>query len=158
MAMDVSRANAQAANLSSCSSELNRAMNLLNSYKSNILNNYQSSEVPSIVSEINSIIKLINGAMNELNSVGNAVRTSAKNIRNQELTRIRAAQNALNAAKASLDNLTKRRKRLNEQMRYITDQNELNKFRKQQLILNKQILDAQRKYNKCYSELQAARR
>ena len=67
MAMDVSRANAQAANLSSCSSELNRALNLLNSYKSNILNNYQSSEVPSIISEINSIIKLINGAMNELN-------------------------------------------------------------------------------------------
>ena len=156
MAMDVSRANAQAANLSSCSSELNRALNLLNSY--NILNNYQSSEVPSIISEINSIIKLINGAMNELNSVGNAVRTSAKNIRNQELARIRAAQNALNAAKATLDNLIKRRKRLNEQMRYITDQNELNKFRKQQLILNKQILDAQRKYNKCYSELQAARR
>lgn len=158
MAMDVSRANTQAAKLVSYSSELNRAINLLNSYKSSISKNYQSSEVSSIISEINSIIALIKGAMNDLNSVSNDVRSTAKNIRNQELARIRAAQAAVDRAKSVLDNLNKKKRRLNDHMRYITDQNELNNLRKQQIILTKQIYDAQKKYSACLSELQAARR
>ncbi len=158
MAMNVSQANRQASQLSSYRTDIARAVSNLDNYKVIIQSNYKSIEVGYILNEIAGIRSQLIRAMNELDAIGSDVRRTAQKIRDQEIARINAAQKAVNNAYNSLNLLKKERTNLNR-LYYASQSDEERQYYINKLAkIHPRIDSAQRYYNQCVNELNAAKR
>ncbi len=111
MAINVTVANNQAAQINSCIQQLRRSQTQLKAYKSSIQSSWSGKEVSYILTSIDQTLNEINVAINEMEGISRDIKTNASNIKREEdaaaaaaraqaekQRRIRVAQNAYNNA------------------------------------------------------------
>lgn len=168
MAINVSAANYQAAQLRRYADRLQQAANELNSYKTSLAASWQGSEVPYMLQGVDKTIAQIDAAMRELRNIANDVDHTAAAIKREDDAaaaaararaereqRIAAAQKAYNSACDDLAELTKRYEAIRDKLKktpglYEKYKNELKK-------LEADIKQAEKKCDACKNALNAAR-
>lgn len=169
MAINVSVANNQAAQLRGYADRLQQAKNQLNSYKSSLTANWQGSEVLYISRGIDKAVAQIDAAMRNLRNIANDVNNTAAAIKREDdaaaaaararaakQQRIAAAQNAYNTACDELDSLNKSREALVAKLKKKPSLS--SKLKGELKELDKKIEAAKKKCADCKNALAAARR
>lgn len=168
MAINISVANNQAAQLHEYTVTLQRTKQQLSYYKSILTANWQGSEVGYFVQSIDKAIAQINAVINELNATANDIKNAADAIRREEEAaaaararaekqrRIAIAEREYNEANNELSELLESR---DEFVKKTKGKRSLSKKEKDALDeLNKKIAEAEKKCNDRKNALAAARR
>lgn len=169
MAINISVANNQAAQLHEYTVTLQRTKQQLSYYKSILTANWQGSEVGYFVQSIDKAIAQINAVINELNATANDIKNAAETIKREEEAaaaaararvekqrRIAIAEREYNEANNELSELLKSR---DEFVKKTKGKRSLSKKEKDALDeLNKKIAEAEKKCNDRKNALAAARR
>lgn len=169
MAINVSAANGQAAQLQSYADRLQQAKNQLSSYKSSLAANWHGSEVPYITQGIDKAIAQIDAVIRELRSAANDVNSTAAAIKREDdaaaaAARARAArQQALAAAQAAYDKASEALKELLEERDALLKRlggrkSLLQRYKAEIDKLAEKIEAAEKKCDECKDALAAARR
>lgn len=169
MAINISTANNQAAQLRGYADRLQQAKNQLNSYKSSLSANWQGSEVPYILQGIDKAIVQIDAVMRDLRNVANDVSSVASAIKREDdaaaaaararaakQQRIAAAQKSYNDACDELSELNKSRDELIKKLK--NKPSLLAKYKDKLEEIIKNIEKAEKKCDECKRTLTAARR
>lgn len=107
MAIDITAANQQALQLSSCAEDLRQAKNQLLSYQSSLGVNWQGEEVKYIQKAINQNLEKINKLIAELEDLSGDVKSTAATIKREEEAAAEAARKKAAQEKAAKENAAK---------------------------------------------------
>ena len=166
MAINVSAANGQAAQLRGYADKLQQAKNQLINYKSSLTANWQGNEVGYMSRGIDKAVAQIDAAVRDIKAVANDVSNVAATIKREEdvavaAARARAAKQRLEAAQKSYDNskneLSKLEKQKEDMLKKLKGKSLSSAQKKQLDSLDGKIKAAQDKYNECKNALAAAR-
>ena len=162
MAINVTRANQQAAEIAGKVAELRIAKNHLLKYKSELQCNWQGREVGLFVQSVDDSIAKINALLGTLTTLSNDIKTTADAIYREEkaaeeAAAARAAQErkmaqarqAYNAACNELDVIIKERAALLEQMRNTKSVKTMVALNEKLIEIDKRLADAQEVCNRC---------
>lgn len=169
MAINVSAANNQAAQLNDNISKLRDAKRQMQAYRSSVSNNWQGKEVTYILTAIDRVIGDIDSAIRNLDSLCGDIKSVAAQIKREEDAaaaaarakaakeqQIRVAQSAYDAARNELDDLLEAREKLLAKFSKasLRDRVRLNSEIQE---LNKTIRNAESKVQSTYNALRAAK-
>lgn len=169
MAINVSAANNQAAQLNDDISKLRDAKRQMQAYRSSVSNNWQGKEVTYILTAIDRVIADIDRVIGNTNSLSSDIRSTAAQIKREEDAaaaaarakaareqRIRIAQNAYDDAREKLDDLLEKRKELIERFKKSSGRNRI-RLQMEILELDETITKAEDAVRNTYQALRAAR-
>ena len=169
MAINVTKANNQAASIVDNINQLRTAKHQLQTYKNELNNAWQSKEVIYYNSAIDATMRSIDNAIREMESVQNDIRYTVAQIKREEEQaaaaaaaaaqrnqRIKAAQSAFDKAKKEFEDIKKEIKNLEKKMNksIFEKLKNLDKMKDLQEKLEK----AEKNYNSKLSALRAAKR
>lgn len=171
MAINVTKANQQAAEIASRVGQLRSARSSLVKYKSELQANWQGQEVGLFVQSADITIAKIDALIGSLNTLSSDIRNAASAIQREEKAaeeaaaanaarqqRLTEARNAYNASCNALDAITKERQALVEQMRNTKSLKTMTSLNKQLVEIDKRLAAAQEECNRCRSALDMAGR
>lgn len=168
MAINVSAANTQAAQLNDNISKLRDAKRKMQAYRSSVSNNWKGKEVTYILTAIDRVMADIDSAIRNLDSLGTDIRNAAAQIKREEdaaaararaakQQRIQAAQSAYDAACNELNSLHEARNRLLERYFRASSRNRAQLF-KEIKDLENVIHSVESKVESAHNALRAAKR
>lgn len=170
MAINVTAANNQAAQLNNNISKLRDAKRQMQAYRSSVSNNWQGREVTYILTAIDRVIGEIDSAIRNLDSLSGDIKTVAAQIKREEdaaaaaararaakQQRIRVAQEAYDKARNELDDLVERMEETERKFRNASGRNKT-RLREEMEKLQAEIRKAQSKVDSTYDALRAAKR
>ena len=170
MAINVSAANNQAAQLADNITKLRDAKRQMQAYRSSVSNNWQGREVTYILTAIDRVIGDIDSAIRNLESLSSDIKSVAAQIKREEdaaaaaaraqaakQQQIRAAQNAYDTACRELNDLTAEKEKLEAKIRKASVRDKL-RLTDELTALNKKIEKAKSKCDTTYNALRAAKR
>ena len=169
MAINVSAANTQAAQLNDNIAKLRDAKRQMQAYRSSISNNWQGKEVTYILTAIDRVIGDIDSAIRNLDSLSDDIKSTATQIKREEdaaaaaarakaekQQRIRQAQTAYDTACVERDNLRAQLEALEKKLEKASARNRKNMMRELEM-LQERLQEAQKRVNTTYTALRAAK-
>ncbi len=170
MAINVNVANKQAGQLNNNIFQLCDAKKQLLAYKSSVSNNWQGREVTYILTAIDQVIGDIDSAIRNLDSLSTDIKNTAAQIKREEdasaaaaraaaakQQRIRTAQTAYDNAREDLNELIKKKEKLETKLKKASFLEKL-RITSELQDLNKEIEKAENKCNNAYNALRAAKK
>ncbi len=162
MAINVTAANQQAAEIAGKIGQLRSARNSLAQYRSQLQTNWQGQEVGLFVESVDREIRKIDTLIGSLNGLSNDIRRAAEEIRREEEAAARAAaaraeqqrraaqaRSAYNAACSRLDEVARERDVIIQKMRNTKSKKTMADLNAQLAELDKRIMEAQEACNRC---------
>ncbi len=157
MAINVSAANSQAAQISNESDRLKVAKAHLCSYRDALRSSWQADETAYYIRAINDAIDKIDKAIRDMQSLSGDIKNTAAQIKREEEERIRRAQIAYDDARRNLDKLRQHRQNLINDLGNYAPAAQAG-VRGAIQALESQIVTAERNCNSKYTALQNAKR
>ena len=162
MAINVTAANQQAAEIAAKITQLKTARNALHKYRTELLSNWQSIEVDLFLESIDAEIRKIDILMRSLQDLSNDIRNTAAEIHREEEAAAQAAaaqaarqrqqaraRSAYNEACAQLDTIAKERDKIIQQMRNTKSLKTMISLNEKLIEIDKKLSDAQQVCERC---------
>lgn len=166
MAINVTKANQQAAEIAGKISQLRNAKNNLLKYKSDLLSNWQGQEVGLFTQSIDNEIAKIDALLGTLNNLSTDIRNAAAAIHREEEAAARAAaeaaarqqrmaqaRSAYNAACNALDSIMQERNQIIEQMRNTRSMSTMVALNEKLMEIDQRLEAAQAACDQCRAAL-----
>lgn len=166
MAINVTRANTQAAEIAGKVNQLRNARNLLQKYKNELRSNWQGIEVGLFIESIDGEIRKIDALLGTLSNLSTDIRNAAEAIRREEEAAERAAaeraaqqrraaqaRQAYNAACDAVEEIIKERKKIIAKMRNTNSWLTMLKLNEDLKEIDERLSDAQDVCDRCRSAL-----
>lgn len=171
MAINVTAANNQAAEIACEIGRLRSARNYLEKYKSELQANWQGQEVGLFVQSLDISISKIDALIGSLSNLGTDIRNVASTIQREEKAAAEAAaasaarqrqmaqaRSAYNSSCDALDAIVREREALVEQMRNTKSMRTMMVLNEQLIEIDKKLAAAQEECNRCRAALDSAGR